>query len=708
MKLEMLVRLLAAASPAQLDELALWYFRSRGYAPVVRDGTADSGVDLRLFEIGGTQRVAVQATTQRKGLFAKLLTDATHAKTLGVEQLWVVSSHRLPEAGFTDWSDKILVRTGVNLTRADAQTLVSHAFNRHALADVLRILDIEVTEPTRQPPRRADLRTDLACSHAFFGVDPEHFRRSILDRALTGVVCAEGGPMNVALALSQTAQLLALAPGQKPLLASALDRLRQQGALTGNGTIDASPAARADWQALQTSGEETRSHLVAAFTAAFARHLGPRDVPPMVDLALQAVAAFVISPAEAIAPTHPMPSPHAHDVHLSSARTASQLRILRRHLELAGVTAEPLDALLREIAEIAQQSVWARTLAAGELYLHLATLTRETLARALTGGSDLEVIIDPSVAMPMLCVREHGNVRHKFFETAAQVLAQVELWQSDVKLPAVYLEEMAAHLIDAWDNYAALVAEESELRGSTNSFVSHFAALRAEGSLHGSINFDAYVASFGLVPALRSGDYRARRSAVMQRLRTAMSRLGITTVDAHASPDARRLVEQNLAYLFNAPHPSRREPDRPRILVDHDAEVLAWLDGLPLAPTRARIVCSWDRIIFRYHHAYEPTWDAFDPLTLGDTLALMHPDPEAPLASIGAIASELAGEDVELAARIWDALAEIEKGALADAVLRKQARAFKDDYLHRRGRLSSVRSIQAAWAAWKANTDEPG
>lgn len=701
MKLVMLMQLIEAASPAQLNELALWYFRGRGYEPVVRDGTGDGSIDLRLFQMGGVRRVAVQATTQRKGLYTKLQRDASQAKALGVDQLWLVSSRRLPEAKFIEQADKIFSRTGVHLTRADAQSLASHAFNRSEIDVVLRTLDIEVAARSPHPPRRPDLREDLACSYAFFGVDPDHFRQSILDRAVTGVVAAEGASIEADIALHQAAQLLGLDPSHRSQLVSALDRLRQRGILVGNGKIDTAPAVRRDWQAMRAAGEESRARLIGDIEAVLSPHLEPRDVAAMVDLVLNTIAAFVSSSGQAVASRNAGVVSDAPDAQTPGGRTMSQLRRLRNGLALAGVDPVAIDALLREVAEIAEASAWARTLAAGDLYLHLATLTREGLARALTGGRELEIIVDPSVTMPMLCVHEHGIVRHRFFQGAAQILSQAERWQSRLLLPLVYLEEMAAHLIEAWDDYSGLVDEELELRGSTNSFVAHFVSLRAEGMLHPSLDFDAYVASFGLVRALRSGDFHARRSAVMQRLQTSLDRLGIKVVEPLTRPDSRRLVEENVAYLQSTPRTNRLERDRPRILVDHDVQVLAWLESQPLSATRARVFCTWDRTIFRYFELAEPSWDAFDPLTLGDSLALMHPESDAVPASIGAIASELGMEDVEVAARIWDTLAQIEKGGFADAVLRKQAREFKTAFLQRRRRLASVRSIQDEWAAWK-------
>lgn len=700
MKLEMLIRLIEAADPSQLVELAMQHFRRRGYAPVVRDGPGDGAVDLRLFEIGGARRIAVQVTRQKRGLFSKLRADALSAEALGVRQLWVVSSHRLAEAQFLAWSDKIYAETGVQLSRVDAQGLASAALADHAVAHVLHALGVSVPTPRSQPPPRADLKADLTCAFAFFGPEPNQFRESVFERAVIGVVCAEGQPMELSVAISQAAQAVGLVPAQHGLLAAAADRLRQRGVLLGrNGVVEPSADARADWDALRASGRATRAALVEDLGAAFTGRLAPRDVPEMVDLAMGAVGAFAAFPAEALAATDR--SRWSEHVRPLGAEARERLARLRTALELAGIAGAELDNLIRRVADLAASSVWARTLAAGDLLAHLATVTRGALARALAGADELQVVLDPSVAMPMLCVTEYGPVPLRFFEAAAQLERQLHAARAQVLLPRPYLEEMAAHLIAAWDDYAAIIDLGDDLRGSKNSFVSHYAAWRTrDGADDAGIDFDAYVSGLGLVPALRSGDREARRNAVMRRLERLWARRGVTIPTPSASTDAHRLVQENLSYMQRDEYEADRAQRR-QILMTHDAEVLAWLESDSVPPTHARVMCSWDRLVFRYWRETQPQWDAIDPLALGDALALVGSDPDAAPAVAGAIANDLALAEVERAARIWDTLAGLEKGRLADAELRRKAESFKNDYLTRKARVESIRAIQDEWEAWK-------
>lgn len=85
-------------------------------------------------------------------------------------------------------------------------------------------------------------------------------------------------------------------------------------------------------------------------------------------------------------------------------------------------------------------------------------------------------MLDASVAMPLLAGLLYEPVQQRYSLAARHMYDQLASHGVEVMIPSDYVEEMAAHLLDAW-SYRDLVEDEPDLRASKNAFVSHFLGL---------------------------------------------------------------------------------------------------------------------------------------------------------------------------------------------------------------------------------------
>jgi len=695
MKLDVLVRHIEAADPASFREIALLCLDARGFRPEVTDGPDDGGRDLRVFVMPpGARPFAVQVSVERRWQ-AKLRDDALLAKDkLGVTDLLFVSSRRLPEVDFQAAQDE-LAGKGVAVQKMDAQGIASLLLARGLLPRALEVLGLWQALPRTLKFERPRVRQEVAWAYAFFGVEPATFRTGVIDRAILTVIANAPSALSKEDVVDVTCLSLGLSANQRGQVESALDRLRQQGKVEGkNGDVHLSDGVLREQEAVRVLRARSRDELITAL----ATSMGPwvRSGPRRDKLAheiIDDVSALLLDDARVMASAL---------VHERSAEAFTEARERMRRLGATLMSfglddAKDHRAALVALSEAVRRSSLGRFLLAGEVFVNLVGLKTSQVVSALGARRALRVVLDASVAMPLLAGLLFEPAQQRYSLAARHAYDQALSHGIEMMIPADYVEEMAAHLLDAW-SYRDLVDTEPDLRASKNAFVSHFLGLRGTGAWAGEpgvLAFERYLGGFGFRPAYATLEFAQARTSLEQSLAAALGRYHLR-IERLSAPHATLSSVHNELLRVLAESPRRTV--RPEVLLRHDARTLAWLDALPMSADATTVLCTWDRLIFDLHERRARVWETLTPAQLGDVLALAAPDEEdGEPVSVLDVALSLADEDAEKGAMVLDRLVSIEKSKLHDAELLAQARRFKEEWV-----LSThVRSLEEAWAEWK-------
>lgn len=315
---------------------------------------------------------------------------------------------------------------------------------------------------------------------------------------------------------------------------------------------------------------------------------------------------------------------------------------------------------------------------------------RSHIEQAGLGAQSTALVLDASVAIPMFCALFHGSVQQRFFIVAEQLHRRSQRVGVALQLPDVWLEEMAAHLLNARE-YAALVDDE-DLRQSKNAYVAYFTAARGAGA--GDFgDFGNFLAQFGLTEALgrrAEVDYVGARRELEGFLRRQLVHYGIVVDRAAKDWDwaCHELGIQN----------------RARILANHDRRVLAWLSAaVEHDPTHAPFIVTWDRVLRRARPESAPG-GALDPLATSELLSFVAGARE-PAMTARFAALQLTEAEAEQGSAILDALVGLEHAGLSAAGLAQKARAFKQAYVRDQAIQSSATALEHAWRTFQ--TDPP-
>lgn len=201
--------------------------------------------------------------------------------------------------------------------------------------------------------------------------------------------------------------------------------------------------------------------------------------------------------------------------------------------------------------------------------------------RAFGRRTAITMVLDASVAMPMLCGLAFRCVRSKFGIAAEKLRMLCEEHNFQIVVPSFYLNEMASHGLKAKDfvaTYKNLPVEARDaLVGSRNAYLSHYTRMKEIMTAAGEAppTLEEFLDYFGFGP--------------MSSLRTAENRL-TSLLDEHG---IRTLRYSHLDMELRERVALRKSAFESPYIIDHDAMALSLLHD----DDSGFVFATWDHIL---------------------------------------------------------------------------------------------------------------
>jgi hypothetical protein len=229
-------------------------------------------------------------------------------------------------------------------------------------------------------------------------------------------------------------------------------------------------------------------------------------------------------------------------------------------------------------ADLAKLTV-ARVSQFGEVLDHIFSANTFDIFRALGRNTSVSMVLDSSVAMPLMFGLSFVSVNSRYGIGAAALSELCKAHCLTISVPRCYLNEMANHGLKALefaDTYDLLGDEpKSILRASGNAYISHYSHVRDHGNLLQCPSLKDFLNYFGLAPG------RTVRN-IENRIESILDSLGINILPiSRYEPSIRKEVAQ------------QKEGENP-IIIDHDAAVCTYLHDTTDA---GFIFATWDNAL---------------------------------------------------------------------------------------------------------------
>lgn len=698
MNLTALARLIEAADWGSFRELALRLLSLKGYRETVLvDGPGDGGTDFLVSELPpNPARLAIQVSVQKRWK-RKLQQDAAKVQQqLRLNDLLYITSRRIPEAEFDDVRDKLWRTLGVRAFKLDNQAIASLFYSYNKSHEVLDILKVDLATSSQSPTLEPDASDEAAWAFALFAKPSKDFQSASIESAILTQLTASPQGIRRAYLERDVCNLLGLPIQRKPAVIAALDRMMQREDVHhSGGSIFPSDRLLDESKTLKKTRDHEYQILRNSVEACLEAHLERSLDPELTDTILEDLGGLLMASAHTTTEQISRPVANSRRQFL---RTSIEERLQHFHgvLDSRGFPeGSQRDKLAEELIEIAAESAFGKHFVSGQVFLALASSDTSTLVRALGGHGRITVILDASVAIPMLAGRLYEPTDKRFFLASARLLEECRRHGLRPAITEDYLEEATVHLLDARRRYSPLVTEDPDLVGSDNAFVAHFMTLKLQGKVG---SFEDYIEGYRYSKALDKADFYVARDAMKPQIRRLFARYGISTESiSKVELSLKRQIEEALAY-------SARDLslERPQILLDHDTNTILYLEHLSASRSDAIVLATWDRLHFSVYERMDPFWDAVNPAMLSDLFGIAwdRSDPR-PVVSPLFVAKALSERAAEQGARVWDKLVRIEKENLHDAKLLSMAKEFKRQYLIQEQQGVTSMDLKAAWQDWK-------
>lgn len=323
-------------------------------------------------------------------------------------------------------------------------------------------------------------------------------------------------------------------------------------------------------------------------------------------------------------------------------------------------------------------SPFAQSLAAAELFLQLTEYDAEDIPQVLGLKAPVRIALDASIALPMLCALYDRPALDWQTSLAAHALHQsLRSRGAGIVVPSLYVEEMAAHLIKAWE-FEGLVETTPELARSRNFFVAHYCSTRGDDRC--AAEFRRFLSACGAErPAAEQWQQKAQLRRAERELTARLMDYAIETAIVEMRLDDHKLPGE----------PTTRDDK----VIRHDRAVVRWL--VDEAPGTA--LCTADRWLQGVLGKRDVT--AIDSAAMTDLLQLLRPlGATSRLLTPLAIAQTLTEEHRVLAAAIWDELVALEGAGLVDWELHERAKAFHARWVASQ---ETTAELSAAWLQFR-------
>ncbi|MBK3452343.1 hypothetical protein [Pseudomonas sp. MF6754] len=691
MNIESLSRLVESVNVTDLRTLCAEFLPLLGLpSAVFSDGPYDGGKDYAIYDdaIRGV-KIGIQLSVESKWK-KKVQSDALKTKKkYQTNLMYFISSRRIPDGSFEEERNEIFSQHGVTVLKFDSQAIATKFIQSNKVGKLLEILGIKVDSPPEVVRKYLGAKNEAVSSLLLFDNDAQDFRAGLYDSIVKSVLARQDQAIKRSELITQVLSTYEMEQTQGVLINSHVDRLLQKGEIQSvQGDVRLHPKELNEYKGLRAAAEVEAQALRDKISVYLNSQAGikKKSSHDMVLDNFLALSAALIEKNFKLAEE----LNGENEIYLS-------IRALLDSSEGSAAT----DMAFSDIAQIVADSDFAKLVASAKLYDCMLNSDSSRLISALGGHQSINVYFDSSVVIPLLCGLLYDSVDDRYSRSGKALYSLMESHEFSSVIPADYVEEIGAHLIEACRDYKEILNEQIDMSRSGNAFVSHFSHYR-QTSAGKHLRFEDYVYSFGVrlshvTPEMGDSEFYRLRDKASRGVSEAATKYGFQVITIKPN-----FLDKKITELED--FMAERGIRKPRVLIRHDAAVVQYLSGANVPSGYAKILCTWDKMHLLLNPTGDDGYSVMNPIVLIDFLSIAKKTAKkyslAHLLDFAAIQKE---KDLELSAKIWDSIAKLDGNKLADATFMRVAKQFKEDYLekHLQETDNIPANIENAWLAWK-------
>ncbi|CAI0721942.1 hypothetical protein [Serratia proteamaculans] len=651
------------------------------------DGPYDGGKDFNLAVMPASGvNIGIQISVEKKWQ-NKINSDAIKLKkNYDTNIMYFLSSRRIPEGTYATIKEEIFLKHGVTINKYDSQAIATRLINHNKVKDALLLMGVNVGPATEKQKEYLGPKNEAVSSLLLFDQKTKDLRQRFFQSIIMSVLSREINGFARNSLLNEIKTVFNIQENQLVQINSNIDSLLQGGEIINKrGVITLSAPEKDRFAGLKKTTELELEILKIDFkdkVSSLATDIDDRIQDLLVDNFLE-LTIYLSGKNYS-----------TYDGELKHNDAYNSIR----EIIASNFGQDQTSEIFKELSAFFATSDFAKHVACAKLYDAFLNTNSSHLINALGGTENLNVYIDSSVFIPIICSLLFDKVKDRFSQSGSSLYKLISNHSFKAIIPYDYMEEVASHLIEACRDYKHIIEQDVDLSHSGNAFVSHYSKYKKNNA---DVTFNDYVKVFGVRLSNVSADmsdssFYAVRDRSVRELSSISSKYNFS-VEKFPVEFISSKIEELQQFL------SDENITRPEVLVRHDARVIGYLSGDYVQSGIVKLLCTWDKVHSSKNPDGNDGYYVMHPIAVIDYFSLAKGNEDVSISHLLDFSMMQEETDLELSSKIWDTIARIESDNLSDASLLISAKNFKEQYMikHANDEKVASKQVEVEWMAWK-------
>lgn len=496
------------------------------YNAINIDGAYDGGTDIVTINGGSREKVAYQITTQKSDIRNKAYRDALKAlKELSIEKYYFLTTYNLSEIDQRLIESRISQELGINANCFSPKIVAGLILNEGKLNRLLDIVDYPLP---RQHGIITDIKEKALHSYGLFSEDAGKLRFSVYEDTILFLL--NNISMLEESLISEVLKFLNLDEEKEEFIKKRIGGLFGKHLIVKdeNKRISLSPEASEDLVNRLKLYEIELNNLSAAQTDLLKEKYNiPWTEEESKKISLWIANAYIANQLENLKDINAsIINNNFYNISENGSKKIKNFFLREKSID-SGLA----DDITNDLLDLASTHPLITKISRASVYVALEGNNPITSAKAIGASrwSDVNIIIDPSVALPYLCSLLYKGNKNRFFDTSVKSVNQARELDSLLYMPYYYFNECAGHLLTA-RKYIGFEDQGKELEFSNNAFISNYFHLRNKG-IKTPESISEYLATFSNAIKTERADIKNWVRSIMTDLQSILTSNGIVYID---------------------------------------------------------------------------------------------------------------------------------------------------------------------------------
>lgn len=559
------------------------------------DGKNDGGTDFTEFNNEGIRtKTAYQITTQKTDIKKKAYKDALKSiEKLGVDRFYFLTTFSLSETESRKLENQISNELNIQCTCLDAKAIAALLIDENLVQKFINDADYPLVASIAS--NTPDYFETALHSYTLLSEDSKNLKENIYDDTILFILSNEP-PLTEQEIVIEAQKLLSLSDEEISVLTKRIGSLfgRQRIRWNSEEKIILKEDAELELKSRKSLYARELSTLAAAQADILQEHNIAWDEEDSRKISVWIAESFINEQISSLKEIKASIVSHPVFERLNN----NGMEKIKKHIKKkdSKTTDETLNKIVLSILEVASSHPLIVKLTRASMYVALQGSNPVSSAKALGASrwSDFKVLIEPTMAIPLICSKLYTGKVNKYFDASISALARLKSLNIKAYIPPFYISECAGHLLQA-RKYNGLDLNENELKYSSNAFVSNYYALKTEGAKMPE-SFMDYLASYS--PAIKSekNDKKTWAREIMTDIQSILNKSGIEFLKIPFY-EQNETKEINIQYNYYLQDNNQKKAP---YLINHDVWTLKFINDSIVENNEHWIILTYDRSLIDF------------------------------------------------------------------------------------------------------------